>query len=175
MKRERCCLQGPAALWTTQPGLSPPSFWGAPINLMSHLLVSGPTFCPSLTNTSGSMCSDAQQAQVTLVQPWRGSAAPPLVGSSFSCSGRPVSQPPSAGPPSAAGSLMLGMERKRRSSSSPAPVLLPSPGLQHQHQEQHQHQDQDQHQDLPSHPRLIQALHLHFHLQSGVFEQFFQV
>lgn len=100
--------------------ISPPSFWGAPISLRSHLLVSTPTFSPSLTKTRGSICSDTQQGQLTLVQPRLREAPLASATAAFSCCRWPVLQLPPALPPSPAGWLMVSLDRKmrRRSPSS---------------------------------------------------------
>lgn len=97
---------------------SPPSFWGAPISLMSHLFVSGPTFSPSFTRTNGSTRSDTQQGQLTFVQPGPIAAALSLVGTfpagALSSGCWAVLLLP---PPSSAVSLMVRLRRKKSSSS----------------------------------------------------------
>lgn len=95
---------------------SPPSFCWAPINLMSHRFVSGPTFPPSFTRTSGSTCLDSQQGQLALVQS-------PLAGvelsllrvfpslASLSCCFKNPNRPPAA-PSSSPAFIMMRLQNK---------------------------------------------------------------
>lgn len=96
--------------------LSPPSFWGAPISLMSHLFVSGRTFSPSFTRTNGSTRSDTQQGQLTLVQPGPRVAALSFVFSAgvLSSSSWAVSLLLTSPPSSPPALLMVRLRRKNR-------------------------------------------------------------
>lgn len=102
----RCFYQGSSRS-------TPPSFWEAPISLMSHLFVSGKTLSPSFTRTKGSTCCDTQQGQLTLVQPGP-TVVPPNLVRTFSA----------GGPSTCCWSVSLFLLLPKPSSSPPALLIV---------------------------------------------------